>query len=235
MAAKKGRRKKLSEEEKKELYKRVKELIMKITAYPVGVSLAEREKARRALVKLYKESEDDVKGSVMAYMNEKLSNAREYREFICLDYLKEKHRRPDVNPAEITSKILDFSTSADGAAYLLSILGEFDDALAVKMLTFYITRYMAHPFVVFRGLAMKAISVLGGMTCKAALHALADIKGLVKGLDLEGPVEASINMWRTRVDAGKVKLTQEEKRMLSSILKKKGGPEKDKVEYAQYR
>ncbi len=215
-------------------YRRVKELIMQISAYPVGASFKQREEARKALVHLYKKVDDNIKGSILAYMNEKLSSAREYRDFICLDYLKEKRHSERVNPAEITAKILDFSSSVEGAAYFLELLAAFDDELATKLLTFHITRYLSQPFLSFRGLAIKGIALLGKMKTKHAFHTLLYYKELIKGVDIEAEVEKSLSAWGQKIVKGKVKLLDEEEKLAQEILERAKKPKKV-GEYAQYR
>ncbi len=207
---------------------KAKELINKICGYPVLVKMSERDSATKQLVALYKKGSNMLKGGVISLINERLAHVRDYRDYISVPYLKEKRRSDKVNTNEIMGQLLDYSSSLDGAAYLLDVLSKFDDELAAKVLTYHITRYMSSPtFLAYVFLARRGVKALASMNYEYSLFVLLDMAEFLHDSPIYNDLKDALHKLKKRK-----KLPKDVKARLEKLTKSE---DKDKDDLAQYR
>ncbi|RME80117.1 MAG: hypothetical protein D6769_00410 [Methanobacteriota archaeon] len=193
----------------------INELLTVISSYPVATTWANREKAKKSLLEIYKKGDHTTKGMLLAYVNEKLTNARDFRDFMSIGMLKEKGI--DANLTEISKRIFDYSSSIEGISFFLSFLAEIDDELALKLLSFHLARYIASSTFDARVLSNKVVKELGNCNNIYALHILLAVAEAGEGKEFfQMNIGRALKKWSRKVN--KVKASKKELTILSNKL-----------------
>ncbi len=204
-----------SEEEKlEEMVRKAKEYINAISYYPHITSYEEKERARKALLKLYKKAPMKVKSNIIFGINEKLSSARELKAFIRVGDIKASSAKE--LGQKLGMKVLNYENSLDGILEFLSLLEEMGDGLALKLLTYHTSRYLAlPPSYASRVLISNALQLLGKSNHPYAAHFLLRT-ALPEQSEVGNAYLMALSMWKDKV--GKVKLKKAERERIRKLL-----------------
>ena len=189
------------EEEKK----KINEMLMAISSFPVAASWSARESAKKKLIRYYRKADATSRGMVMAFINEKLSNVHEFRDFASVNFMKERKRLQNVSLNDISKMLYDYSSSIDGACYFLDLLADIDDEVSLKVLGFHLTRYLSYPGQEARILSDRAVKALGRASHPYALHLLLDIAESGEGKEsFLAAVGEALGKWKEKLFSSKL-------------------------------
>ena len=178
---KKEPKKKLSKKEKKlidergRLMKEGDRALSALLTYPVLRKREELEENRKKLLSIYRKGDAVVKQFLLFVIHEQLSRAAEMKVMQNFAFFKrikgEAASVVDVRRAVYRS-MFNYTTSLEGLAYLLSILGEIGDDYASKVLSHHLSYYMAMEAPSLQMLRNSAIEALVECNSLYALDAL---------------------------------------------------------------
>ncbi|MEM4296536.1 MAG: hypothetical protein QXI89_00480 [Candidatus Anstonellales archaeon] len=194
---------------------RVRKIISDISSYPVALSWADKESLKKELVEIYKKNDDVIKGYIIAIINERLSSFRYFRDFLSMSLAKE--RGQNIKAEDITTAVLDYTSSFDGIDDFLSLLLNFDDTLSLKLLSFHLTRYLNLNTQESRLLSLRAIKGLGQSKNSYAAQLLIVLSDITKD-ELLAAVLDSLKQWEEKLD--KIKIDKKEKEKIKEEISK---------------
>ncbi len=207
-------REKDGQKEIEALIKEARDLISKISYYPHITSLREKEKAKKALVRLYRKAPTAVKSNIIFGINEKLSAVRDLRAFTRVEDIKASN--PRELGRKLGTKVLNYENSLDGILEFLELLIDMDDELALKLFTYHLSRYLAlPPSYASRLLITSAIHMLGESRQPYALYFLLNT-ALPDQVEISHAYYAALSQWYEKLD--KVRMPKAEKANLRELL-----------------
>ena len=191
---------------------KIMEIFSKIQHYPYSLDEESLTKLERKIINYYKRGDERAKGMILFFINEKLSDVHNLREFI--NTKSSKEAKP-----KILGDALNFYHSIDGQFFLLSLLRKFDDELSLKLLTHFTSKYLAQPSRFYHIFAEKCIDLLGKSKNQYALKFLLSLSRL-SSLDssLHEVVLHNLSIWKGKLS--KLKIKEKEKKKLADEIEK---------------
>jgi hypothetical protein len=205
---------KKNEDYYKQKIEEIKKIIHGICAYPIALSWQEKNKMKKKLISIYKENDDVIKGAIISYINEKLSNFKNFKDFASMFLSSDKIS----NPEKVSMTILDYSSSFDGLYDLIDILIEIDDNLSLKLLSFHLTRYLSINNYVSDMMVIKIIRALGESRNVYAAHVLLNLSEIIDETT-EFELLESLRKWEEKID--KIKVSKREKEYIKRKIKER--------------
>jgi hypothetical protein len=205
---------KKNEDYYKQKIEEIKKIIHGICAYPVALSWEEKNKMKKKLVSIYKENDDVIKGAIISYINEKLSNFKSFKDFASMFLSSDKIS----NPEKVSMTILDYSSSFDGLYDLIDVLIEIDDNLSLKLLSFHLTRYISINNYISDMMVLKIIRALGESINVYAAHVLLNLSEIIDET-MEFELLESLRKWEEKID--KIKVSKREKEYIKRKIKER--------------
>ena len=186
------------------------QVFAKVQHYPYSISNEELKKLEKKIINYYKKGDEKVKGMILFFINEKLSDVHALREFI-------NTKNTKAPQSKILGDALNFFHSIDGQFFLLSLLKKFDDELSLKLLTHYTSKYLAQPGRFYNIFAEKCIDLLGE---SRNIYALKFLLSLSEISSIESSVYDTVlhnlQNWKNKID--KIKLDKREKKKLKQRI-----------------
>ncbi len=158
----------------KKIAEKVRDLVRKISSYPVETTWDEKEKAKRDLIRLYNKSTTKIRGFIIFHLHEKMSKVKRFRDFITVADIKRNSNGPINIGLELT-EIFDYPSSIDGIIDFMDVIKRIDDILVLKLLSYHISRYMfIPPNNASKVLLSRSIEILGESKNPYALQIIID-------------------------------------------------------------
>ena len=189
-------------------------LFEKLSFYPYALDEEGKEKIRKKIVRMYKKGDDTVKGMIVFYVNEKLSNIEKFRQTLNMD--KAKGMKAKDPRTFVVKEMLNYFNSLDGQFFLLDLLKDFDDELALRLLHHYLTRYLSLPGKSFQLLAQRAICNLGESNNPFALELLLSLRGVE-----DEALYVALDKWRRKID--RLRIDEGKKKKLKELFANEEG------------
>ncbi len=189
---------------------KILELFSRIQHYPYSLSDEDFQKIEKAIVRKYKNGDEKTKGMILFFINEKLSDVGNIREFINTKTTKAPQ-------SKILGDALNFYHSLDGQFFLLSLLKKFGDDLSLKLLTHFTSKYLSQPARFYHIFAEKCIDLLGESKNVYALKFLISLSEL-SSLDssIHDVVLHNLSNWKKKIP--RLKIDGKEKKRLKEKL-----------------
>ncbi len=152
------------EEETKKKIMEVANLIKMLKNYPYPIDEKKKEEIKEKLLKTYKKENDKIKGAILFGIIIELSSNNNIKNFF-------SQKTENNHPLLIS---LDYYNSFSGQKFLLKMLGDIDDNYSIRILSHFLSKYLAQQNQFYNALADYCIELLGDSKNPFSLEVLLD-------------------------------------------------------------
>jgi hypothetical protein len=184
------------------LLKEIEKAMRSVKLYPVAVNAAAKDAAVEALRKAYSKGGDSVRQHVLFLINEMVAQASDLRVMKTYEHFRQKSPKqaPGSLRMSVYREMFDYTSSVEGLAELVLLLGELEGDEPAKLLSHFFSSLCASDSELNRMLRNASIEALGSSDSPYALKALMDYARLTDSDKLFGRMVGALSEWAGKID-----------------------------------